>query len=174
MKYLRTGVSVLLSALLVTTAAATPAVAATDPVPPGWKSCTVGGFEGAAAFTAERVHDRIVAKVSEYRILGGEKGRDKANVRVQTTSNLSTNGTRMDYVGDKQSGDVLIQNGLFNPLDFEYSMEVWVGPHAPTYWVTLTFIFDKPGPDPTCTTQAIVVGGPHTYVPDPDPWGWGE
>jgi hypothetical protein len=168
-----------LSALLVTTAAATPAVAATDPVPPGRKSCSVDGFEGAGAVTAERVHDRIVAKVSEYRILGGEEGRDKANVKIEVISII---GVRQDYVGDKQSGDVLIQNGLVNPLDFEYSTharadEAPVVGREYTHWVSLTFIFDKSGPDPTCTTTPIKVGAhmdvPHPG-PDPDSWGWRE
>ena len=66
MRFTRTGAGALLSALLVTTAAASPAVAAPSPspVPRDSKSCSVDGFKGSAEFTVERVGDRIVTKVS--------------------------------------------------------------------------------------------------------------
>ena len=145
MRFAGAGAGVLLSALLVTAAAVTPAVAATNPVPPGWVSCSVDGFEGSAEFTVERVGARIVTKVSGYQMFGGEKGRDKANIKI--TERYVVSGA-LHNVGSKESGN-LVQDGASYSLDFGHSVDAKPGY---TYWVSLTFIFDTAGPDPTCTT----------------------
>jgi hypothetical protein len=43
----------------------------------------------------------------------------------------------------------LVQDGASYSLDFGHSVAAKSGY---TYWVSLTFIFDTAGPDPTCTT----------------------
>jgi hypothetical protein len=160
MRFTRTGAGALLSALLVTAAAASPAAAIPRPLPPESTSCSVDGYKGEAALTVERVGDRVVTKVSGYRITGGDPARDRGNFEIELYGEWG--GLVRKSV--KKSGDSLKQDGSFHELDFEWRADAEksprlspkVGPNY-KYFVTLKFIFDKAGADPTCTAKAIKV-----------------
>jgi hypothetical protein len=167
MRFTRTGAGALLSALLVTTAAASPLVTAPahaqdSPPSPGTRtetvrtetiSCRTSSYTGTAQVTFTVSESGATFVVNNYKLNnsdgtdGWRADRDNANVNSRVTDSRADGGVRTK---DAYSEDTMEQDELWHTLNQSVTLDVT--DTAAVYTGQVEFIFDRPkGDDPRCT-----------------------